>query len=314
MSAPFPKAVALLGPTASGKTSLALALAEYLPIEIISLDSALVYQDMDIGTAKPSKTELATVPHHLINIISPLMSYSAAQFVEDCTKLVTDIHQRGHLPLIVGGTMMYYHALTQGLNNLPEADVNIRANLNQLKQQHGLAYLYAQLQQIDPTTAARLPPADSQRIERALEVFYITGQTLSSHFASQETFQAPIELHSIALIPNDRQRLHHHIQQRFQIMLQQGFLEEVAHLCQKYPALQADLPSMRSVGYRQALDRLNGKLSQDEFIEHSLIATRQLAKRQLTWLRKLNPHHAIDPYTHANLRPWLQQQLIEFFR
>lgn len=298
-----PKALALLGPTASGKTGIAIALAEYLPIEIISLDSALVYRDMNIGTAKPSIAQLSAVPHHLIDIISPLESYSAAQFVEDCVTLVKAIHARGHLPVIVGGTMMYYHALTHGLNQLPQADAEIRAQLATLKQQHGLNYLYELLQRIDPLTAARLPAGDSQRIERAIEVYQLTGQPLSMHFARQETYVPPLQLHSIALISDDRKKLHHNIEQRFHMMLEQGFITEVNHLRQHYPTLHQDLPSMRSVGYRQAWDMLEGKLTYEEFIQHSLIATRQLAKRQLTWLRKLKPDSILNPgqETHPEL-------------
>ncbi|MDF7676647.1 tRNA (adenosine(37)-N6)-dimethylallyltransferase MiaA [Neisseriaceae bacterium ESL0693] len=307
------KALALLGPTASGKTGLALALARYLPIEIISLDSALVYRDMNIGTAKPTAAEQAEVPHHLIDIISPLMNYSAAQFVTDCVEKVQDIHQRGRLPIIVGGTMMYYHALTQGLNSLPAADEATRARLNEQKQRHGLTYLYQQLQQIDPVTANRLAAGDSQRIERALEVFYLTGQTLSEHFARQQAFTPPLNLYSITLMPTDRSRLHHNIRQRFHQMLQQGFIEEVQQLRQHYPTLHPDLPSMRCVGYRQAWDFLEGKTDQPTFIEHSLIATRQLAKRQCTWLRKLSTDTLLDPTTDTHAVTTLHTLAQRFF-
>lgn len=307
------KALAILGPTASGKTSLALALAQRLPIEIISLDSALVYRDMDIGTAKPTPTEQAAVPHHLINIISPLMSYSAAQFVADCVHHVKEIHQRGHLPVIVGGTMMYYHALTQGLNTLPSADEATRARLQQQKQQHGLSYLYQQLQHIDPVTANRLAAGDSQRIERALEVFYLTGQPLSQHFAHQQTYTPPVQLYNVTLMPADRAQLHRNIEQRFQQMLQQGFIEEVQQLRTLYPALHPDLPAMRCVGYRQAWDLLEGKIDQPAFIEQSLIATRQLAKRQCTWLRKLPSDQLLDPTAVNNPVDTLHKLAMSFF-
>ncbi len=242
-----PKALAILGPTASGKTGLALALAQRLPVEIISLDSALVYRGMDIGTAKPTAAELAAVPHHLINIISPLAAYSAADFVADCVQLVQAIHHRGHLPLIVGGTMMYYHALTHGLNSLPPANADIRAKLATEKQEYGLAYLYEQLQQVDPMTAERLAPGDSQRIERALEVWRLTGRSLSQHFAEQQASQAAITLHSAALIPENRSQLHTNIATRFEHMLAHGFIEEVQTLRQQYPTLTPNMPSMRCV-------------------------------------------------------------------
>ena len=298
-----PKALALLGPTASGKTGLALALAQHLPVEIISLDSALVYREMDIGTAKPSATERAAVPHHLIDIISSLQSYSAAQFVADCTRLAAEINARQRLPLIVGGTMMYYHALTHGLNTLPEADTAIRTELQAQKQQHGLAYLYAQLQRIDPVTAARLKPADSQRIERALEVWQLTGTPLSEHFAEQQTFSPPLALHSIALMPTERAWLHQQIAGRFEHMLAHGFIDEVRALQQHYPALHADMPSMRCVGYRQVWDYLAGSGTTHTLAERGIAATRQLAKRQLTWLRKLNADTVLDCSKHPDMLP-----------
>lgn len=299
---PTPQAFAILGPTASGKTRLALELAQQLPIEIISLDSALVYRDMNIGTAKPTAAELASVPHHLIDIISPLEAYSAAQFVNDCTRLCQEIHQRGKLPIIVGGTMMYYHALTQGLNDLPEANPTLRAQLHADKQQHGIAYLYQRLQHIDPPTAARLQPTDSQRIERALEVFLLTGKPLSAHFNAQ-TQHAPLNLSTLALIPAERARLHQNIALRFETMLTQGLLDEVKHLQTQYPSLTADSTAMRCVGYRQAWDYLAQRLTHTEFVEQGIIATRQLAKRQLTWLRKLGAQHLIDPYHSPNMLP-----------
>lgn len=292
-----PRALVLLGPTASGKTSLALALSKKFPCEIISLDSALVYQNMDIGTAKPNQSERDAVPHHLIDIISPIQTYSAADFVTDCVKLTKAIHQRGHIPLIVGGTMMYFHALTQGLNELPQADASIRAYLQEQKEQYGLAHLYHQLANIDPITANRLEANDSQRIERALEIFMLTGKSLSTHFQNQTTV-APLNLHSIALIPQERQHLHHQISNRFHNMLSNGFLEELRQLQYNYPELTPDLPSMRCVGYRQGWQHLSGHITYDEFVEQSIIATRQLAKRQLTWLRKLGANTIIDPHQH----------------
>ena len=295
-AAPAPEALALLGPTASGKTALALALAERLPVEIISLDSALVYRGMDIGTAKPSVAERAAVPHHLIDILPPTASYSAADFVADCRRLCADCRARGRLPLIVGGTMMYYHALTHGLNALPEADPGIRAQLQAQKQQHGLAHLYARLQAVDPDTAARLEPADSQRIERALEVFLLTGKPLSRHFAETQTAPPPLVLRSVALIPEQRARLHQLIEQRFQNMLAQGFLDEVRALQRQYPQLTPDYPAIRCVGYRQAWAHFNDGLPFQDFVAQGVAATRQLAKRQLTWLRKLPADVHLDPF------------------
>ena len=237
-----PKAIALLGPTASGKTGLALEIAAHLPVEIISLDSALVYRGMDIGTAKPDAAERAACPHHLIDIISPLEAYSAAEFVADCVRLAGEIHARGRLPLIVGGTMMYFHALTQGLNALPQADAATRAALQAEKTAHGLPHLYARLQAIDPATAARLKPADSQRIERALEVWQLTGRPLSAHFAEHMPHTPPLDLYTLALIPADRALLHAQIAKRFHAMLEQGFLDEVQQLQAASPRFMPTCP------------------------------------------------------------------------
>ncbi|MBH5328850.1 tRNA (adenosine(37)-N6)-dimethylallyltransferase MiaA [Eikenella sp. S3360] len=293
---PPPSALALLGPTAAGKTALALELAGRIPLEIISLDSALIYRGMDIGTAKPTPAERAAVPHHLIDIIDPPQNYSVADFLTDCLRLCRQIRERGHLPLIVGGTMMYYHALTRGLNSLPAADPAIRRRLQEQKQQHGLPHLYAQLQQADPATAARLQPTDSQRIERALEVWLLTGRPLSQHLAEQQA-APPLNLHSIALIPAQRERLHRNIEQRFHTMLEQGFLQEVRQLQNQYPQLTPEYPAMRCVGYRQAWAHLGGDTDRDTFIAQGIAATRQLAKRQLTWLRKLPADLVLDPFS-----------------
>lgn len=293
---PHPKAFAILGATASGKTALALAIAAKFPCEIISLDSALVYRDMNIGTAKPSAAELAAVPHHLINIISPLQAYSAADFVRDCTRLVGEIHARQRLPLIVGGTMMYYHALTQGLNDLPEASPAIRTQLQARKAEHGLSFLYNELQRLDPAIAARLKPNDSQRIERALEIYQLTGKPMSQHLAEHATAAAPLDLHTLALIPADRSLLHAQINHRFNNMIDKGFLDEVRQLRQLYPALHPDMPSIRCVGYRQAWQHLDGETSFAQFVEQGQAATRQLAKRQLTWLRKIPADTVLDPF------------------
>ena len=302
----FPKAFAVLGPTAGGKTGLALRLAQRFPLEIISLDSALVYRGMDIGTAKPTAEELASVPHHLIDIISPLQSYSAAEFAADCLRLCGEISARGRMPLIVGGTMMYFHALVNGLNDLPQADAGVRAQLQAQKAEQGLEGLYRRLCGVDAVTAARLKPGDSQRIERALEVFLLTGRPLSDHLAVQTAYRVPLRLHTLVLFPQRRELLHEAIARRFRLMLEQGFLEEVGRLKAEYPSLTAEHNSMRCVGYRQAWDYLDGACAYDAFVDAGIAATRQLAKRQLTWLRKteantlLNPYDGIDVFQTAS--------------
>ena len=292
----FPKAFAVLGPTAGGKTGLALRLAQRFPLEIISLDSALVYRGMDIGTAKPTDEELASVPHHLIDIISPLQSYSAAEFAADCLRLCGEISARGRMPLIVGGTMMYFHALVNGLNDLPQADAGVRAQLQAQKAEQGLEGLYRRLCEVDAATAARLKPGDSQRIERALEVFLLTGRPLSDHLAVQTAYRVPLRLHTLVLFPQRRELLHEAIARRFRLMLEQGFLEEVGRLKAEYPSLTAEHNSMRCVGYRQAWDYLDGACAYDAFVDAGIAATRQLAKRQLTWLRKTEADTLLDPY------------------
>ena len=297
----FPKAFAVLGPTAGGKTGLALRLAQRFPLEIISLDSALVYRGMDIGTAKPTAEELASVPHHLIDIISPLQSYSAAEFAADCLRLCGEISARGRMPMIVGGTMMYFHALVNGLNDLPQADAGVRAQLQAQKAEQGVEGLYRRLCGVDAATAARLKPGDSQRIERALEVFLLTGRPLSDHLAVQTAYRVPLRLHTLVLFPQRRELLHEAIARRFRLMLEQGFLEEVGRLKAEYPSLTAEHNAMRCVGYRQAWDYLDGVCSYDAFVDAGIAATRQLAKRQLTWLRKTEADTLLDPYDGADV-------------
>ena len=297
----FPKAFAVLGPTAGGKTGLALRLAQRFPLEIISLDSALVYRGMNIGTAKPTAEELASVPHHLIDIISPLQSYSAAEFAADCLRLCGEISARGRMPLIVGGTMMYFHALVNGLNDLPQADAGVRAQLQAQKAEQGVEGLYRRLCGVDAATAARLKPGDSQRIERALEVFLLTGRPLSDHLAVQTAYRVPLRLHTLVLFPQRRELLHEAIARRFRLMLEQGFLEEVGRLKAEYPSLTAEHNSMRCVGYRQAWDYLDGACAYDAFVDAGIAAPRQLAKRQLTWLRKTEADTLLDPYDGADV-------------
>jgi len=290
--------VCLLGPTASGKTAAALALAARAPIEIISMDSALVYREMDIGTAKPSAAELAAVPHHLIDIIDPADSYSAAQFVTDTNALVESIRARGREPLIVGGTMLYYKALTQGLNDLPQADPQVRAELDRLAEERGWPALHAMLAQVDPVTAARLAPNDSQRIQRALEIHRLTGQPMSALLAREadaRTFdgQAGSRFRAIALEPSDRAVLHARIEARFDAMLGGGLLDEVERLRSRGD-LHPGLPSIRCVGYRQVWEYLDGLCDFATMRERGIAATRQLCKRQLTWLRSTPERLVVD--------------------
>lgn len=280
-----PAAIVLLGATASGKTALALALAQQIPIEIISIDSALVYQDMNIGTAKPSVSELAQCPHHLINLISPLSAYSAADFIRAVPILMQEILARGRIPVLVGGTMLYYKALVEGLDPLPGQNPDIRAGLAVELADKGLAVLYARLKAIDPVTHERLKAHDTQRILRALEVWEITGQPLSALCGHKTPPPLPCALRVFGLIPSDRARLHARIAQRFETMLTHGFIDEVLHLQTCYPTLTPAHPSQRCVGYRQAWQYLDGVLSLAEFKAAGIAATRQLAKRQLTWLR-----------------------------
>lgn len=275
--------VCLMGPTASGKTALACELVTRFPFEIVSVDSAMIYRGMDIGTAKPDAAELAAAPHHLIDIREPSQSYSAAQFCQDSTALCTDIARRGKIPLLVGGTMMYFQALQQGLAQLPDADEDLRNRLSAEAADKGWGAMHAQLQEQDPVAAARIHPHDAQRIQRALEVYHLTGQTLSQQLAS--TSQAgEYSFVNLLLMPDDRSWLHARIATRFHQMLEQGFLGEVEQLVAKQ-ALPANCPAARCVGYRQALDYLAGKDDYQAMSDKGIAATRQLAKRQLTWLR-----------------------------
>ena len=287
-----------MGPTASGKTAAALALAQHIPCEIISVDSALVYRDMDIGTAKPGAQELAAVPHHLINIIDPTLAYSVAQFRIDCLQRIEQILARGKLPLLVGGTMLYFKGLIDGLDDLPATPPELRAQFEQQLLEQGLPTLYAQLAQADPATWARLKPNDSQRITRALEVIELTGQPFSALLAQREKTTHPFNLHCIALEPSDRHGLHQRIAARFDTMLHNdALIQEVQALRARTwggVALNANLPAMRCVGYRQTWQYLDGEIDRSALRETGIIATRQLAKRQLTWLRAMPERCVID--------------------
>jgi tRNA dimethylallyltransferase len=283
----------LAGPTASGKTAASLAIAQALaargtPVEIVSVDSALVYRGMDIGTAKPSAAERAVVPHHLIDIIEPSEAYSAARFVGDAERLIAEIHARGHLPLLVGGTMLYFKALFEGLDAMPAADRAVRAALDAQCEREGLHALYRELQRVDPVTAKRLQPGDQQRIQRALEVYRVSGQPISSFHSEKPARELPP---LISLEPADRAWLHQRIEARFHQMLEDGLVEEVRTL-EARGDLDADMPSMRCVGYRQAWEALvEDDLS--ELPERGIAATRQLAKRQITWLRGMPQRQVI---------------------
>jgi tRNA dimethylallyltransferase len=283
-------AIAIVGPTASGKTAAALALAKSLQsqggAEIISVDSALVYRGMDIGTAKPSRVELATVPHHLIDTLDPLQSYSAAEFAKDATALIRDIRARGKTPLLVGGTMLYLKALLDGLNDIPAANTEVRAQIQQEAEQLGWPAMHARLAMVDPQTAARLAPGDSQRIGRALEVWTATGQTLTSFHQSTKAQAPDWHIPVISLEPTDRSWLHQRIALRLEQMMAAGFLDEVKALRARGD-LHPDLPSMRCVGYRQAWEGLDAGWREADILERSIFATRQLAKRQITWLRSM---------------------------
>lgn len=283
-----------MGPTASGKTGAAIELFQRLPVELISVDSVLVYRDMDIGTAKPDAATLAQAPHHLIDIIDPTSAYSAAQFRSDALRLMADITARGKIPLLVGGTMLYFKALQDGLSGLPEADAAIRARLDEDAAKVGWPGMHARLTRIDPETAARLEPGDSQRIQRALEIWQVSGQTMTALFAKQSNEKLPYRLLKLALVPSDRAVLHQRIAARFDAMLEQGLLDEAARLRKDYPSLTPDSTSMRCVGYRQAWQYLDGEFGLVELREKSIAATRQLAKRQLTWLRGMDDTIEMD--------------------
>jgi tRNA dimethylallyltransferase len=290
----LPPAIFLMGPTASGKTGLAVELAQRFPVELISVDSALIYRGMDIGTAKPDAPTLARAPHHLIDILSPMESYSAAQFRQDALRLMQEATARGRIPLLVGGTMLYFKALEEGLSDLPQADAELRAELEEEGRQRGWPSMHAMLADVDPQTAARLEPNDAQRIQRALEVYRLTGLPLSAHFKTQSTPALPYRLLKLALLPSDRAVLHRRINERFAMMLEQGLVAEVEALRRQYPELSTALPSMRCVGYRQVWDYLDSTIDIVQLNATGTAATRQLAKRQMTWLRGMTGYYEVD--------------------
>ncbi|MCW1245939.1 tRNA (adenosine(37)-N6)-dimethylallyltransferase MiaA [Pseudomonas sp. SAICEU22] len=306
----LPPAIFLMGPTAAGKTDLAIELTKVLPCELISVDSALVYRGMDIGTAKPSKELLAEFPHRLIDILDPAEAYSAADFRRDALQAMAEITARGKIPLLVGGTMLYYKALVDGLADMPAADPEVRAQIEEEAARLGWQALHEQLAAIDPESAARIHPNDPQRLSRALEVYRVSGQSMtalrqrqsaqSTEAAASGLQQLPYTVANLAIAPADRQVLHRRIEQRFTLMLEQGFIDEVVALRERSD-LHAGLPSIRAVGYRQVWDYLDGKLTSAEMRERGIIATRQLAKRQFTWLRSWIDLHWLDSLDCDNL-------------
>ena len=302
----------IVGPTGAGKTHLAMSLAQYAQsigktIELISMDSALVYRGLDIGSAKPTKAEQATVIHHLIDILEPTQVYSAARFANDANRLCHEINQRGHIPVVVGGTMLYWRAWAYGLSALPTANPDIRLRLDEEGKTIGWPAMHAKLALIDPVTAERLKPNDSQRVQRALEVFEITGKPMSTLLANspsddgREGSTIPSWINLVSLEPADRKRLHQNLEKRFDEMLLAGFLDEVKEL-RKNSALHADLPAIRSVGYRQAWEYLNGEIDAEQMRYKALAATRQLGKRQLTWLRAIAGRNVFDPFNPVELK------------
>jgi tRNA dimethylallyltransferase len=289
-----PLAIFLMGPTASGKTGIAVDLVEQLPLEIISVDSALIYRGMDIGTAKPDADTLRQAPHRLIDIRDPSETYSAAEFRLDALREMDEIGRNGNTPLLVGGTLLYFRALEQGLSRLPSADPAVRTQFEMEAHQLGWAAMHERLKCLDPEAAARIHPNDPQRILRALEVHELTGVPISRLFAAGREPAHGYRFLKIILAPRDRRVLHQRIARRFNLMLKQGFVEEVRRLRARGD-LHADMPSMRAVGYRQAWAYLEGQLSASEWVEKAVIATRQYAKRQMTWLRSEHDSHWVDP-------------------
>ncbi len=294
-----PQAIFLMGPTASGKTDLAIEIASRIPCDVISVDSALIYRGMDIGTAKPTADELAQAPHGLIDILDPSESYSAADFRVDAIALMDKAVANGRVPLLVGGTMLYFKALLEGLSPLPQADAQIRAQIETEAQTLGWSVLHDQLKEIDPVAAQRIHPNDPQRLSRALEVFRITGKTLTE-LTQQKAPPLPYKVHQFALMSDDRHTLHQRIETRFMKMLEAGFEQEVRALKHRED-LNLDLPSMRSVGYRQMWQYLDGELSYEEMVYRGVVATRQLAKRQITWLRGWQDLVVLEPGARDNI-------------
>ncbi len=290
---PYPPFIFLMGPTASGKSGVALKIASHLPVEVVSVDSAQVYRYMDIGTAKPDARTRAVLPHHLIDLLDPHERYSAARFVSDALAAMRNVTRRGNTPLLVGGTMLYFRALLEGLSELPPADNDLRREIENRAEKAGWPAMHKELLRLDPASAARIHPTDSQRIQRALEVCYITGKPMSEIFETPRAPRLPYRIARIALVPSDRTLLHQRIAQRFDEMLERGLIDEVRTIRDKFPLSDAN-PSMRCVGYRQVWMYLNGEVNAAGMRQMALAATRQLAKRQLTWLRSMKEIKEFD--------------------
>lgn len=303
-----PPAIILMGPTASGKTAISAQLAQSLACEIISVDSGQIYREMNIGTAKPEAEFMQRTPHHGIDIIEPHESYSAAKFRDDALTHMREITERGKIPLLVGGSMLYFKALIEGLNDLPEADPMVRLMIDTLAEEKGWPGVHANLMAVDPETAARLEPNDAQRIQRAMEIYHLTGKPMSEWLAKPKYVYFPYTPITLAITPDDRSVLHARIATRFDDMLKAGLVDEVARLREEY-VLEADMPSMRCVGYRQTWQHLNGAYGLDELREKGIAATRQLAKRQLTWLRAME-----DIATFDCLAPDVEARILEYIR
>ena len=307
-------AIVLMGPTASGKTTVAIELAKRFPVEIVSVDSAQIYRRMNIGTAKPDVATRLRFPHHLIDIIDPTQSYSAAQFRADALSVMEDIVERGRIPLLAGGTLLYFKALSEGLSELPQADAATRTVIDAMAAEAGWPALHAELERVDPRTALRLDPNDSQRVQRALEIYYLTGKPMSELIEGERGQSSPFELLRVALLPGDRSPLHDRIAMRFEEMLELGLIGEVRALRSDYE-LSPQLPSMRCVGYRQVWEYLDGKYGLSTLREKGVAATRQLAKRQLTWLRAMKDLRAFDCLADdlpEQVCDWLGQELKKF--
>lgn len=307
-AAEFPPAILLMGPTASGKSNLAMEIAQYFPVEIISVDSAQVYRKMNIGSAKPDQYALAAVPHHLIDLINPDEHYSAAQFCQDALTKMSEITARGKIPLLVGGTMLYFKALKEGLSQLPSADESIRREIEIAAAKKGWPEMHCMLKQFDPIIAERIKPHDSQRIQRALEVYYLTGRPMSEILSQQKSTPLPYHLISMALLPADRKILHERILFRFEKMIAMGLIDEVRTIRDQF-CINAETPSMRCVGYRQVFMYLDNLINHTTMMDMGVAATRQLAKRQLTWLRAMTGLREFDCLAEN-----LSQQVIAYLQ
>jgi tRNA dimethylallyltransferase len=303
-----PPAILIMGPTASGKSALAMEIAKCLPVEIISVDSGQIYRCIDIGTAKPGAAERAAVPHHLLDILEPHESYSAGRFRDDALALMREISERGRIPLLAGGTMLYFKALLEGLNELPQADPGVRMVIDTMAREAGWPKLHQELARVDPETAARLAPGDAQRIQRALEVFYVSGRPMSELLKKPKYVYLPYRMIRVALVPSDRTLLNERIARRFEDMLELGLIGEVRRVREQF-GLGSDAPSLRCVGYRQTCAYLDGKYDLAGLREKGIAATRQLAKRQLTWLRSMEGLTVFDCFAHD-----LPRRVLEFLR